>query len=187
MAESAEQVIAFLRELASKARPYAERDLADMRAFAADSLGLADPQAWDWPHIGEQLRQARRLQRTGRQALLHRQGARRPVQHRRTLFEVKIRPDQAPVWHPGIQVLPSRARRPADRPVLPRPGRAGKRGGAWMDDVRARWLRQRPPADPRSRSWSAASPNRSATSPALLTHDDVITSVPRVRPTACTC
>ena len=59
MAESAEQVVAFLRELSKKARPYAERDLADMRAFAAETLGLTDPQAWDWPYIGEQLRQAR--------------------------------------------------------------------------------------------------------------------------------
>ena len=36
MAESPEQVVAFLRDLAQKARPFAEQDLADLRAFAAD-------------------------------------------------------------------------------------------------------------------------------------------------------
>ncbi|MDV7398871.1 M3 family metallopeptidase, partial [Arthrospira platensis SPKY1] len=59
MADSPEQVVQFLRELAAKARPYAQKDLDDMRAFAAEHLGLTDPQAWDWPYIGEQLRQAR--------------------------------------------------------------------------------------------------------------------------------
>jgi oligopeptidase A len=59
MAESPEQVITFLRDLGHKARPYAEQDLADLRAFAASELGLSDPQAWDWPYIGEKLKEAR--------------------------------------------------------------------------------------------------------------------------------
>ncbi|MFY7906347.1 MAG: M3 family metallopeptidase, partial [Burkholderiaceae bacterium] len=59
MAQSPEQVASFLRDLAAKARPYAEQDLADMRAFAAEHLGLSDPQAWDWPYIGEKLKEAR--------------------------------------------------------------------------------------------------------------------------------
>ena len=133
MAESAEQVIAFLRELASKARPYAEQDLADMRAFAADSLGLADPQAWDWPYIGEQLRQARYAYSeqdvkpyfTAPKVL---EGLFNIVE---TLFEVKIRPDQAPVWHPGVRFF----RLERDGQLIGQfyldPGaRAGKRGGA---------------------------------------------------------
>ena len=49
MADSPRQVIDFLRQLAAKARPYAEKDVADMRAFAAGELGITDPQAWDWP------------------------------------------------------------------------------------------------------------------------------------------
>jgi oligopeptidase A len=56
MAQSPAQVIDFLRELARKARPYAERDLADMRAFAASDLQLQDPQPWDWPYVGEKLK-----------------------------------------------------------------------------------------------------------------------------------
>lgn len=48
MAQSADEVIRFLRDLARRARPYAEKDLEDMRAFAKERLELADPQAWDW-------------------------------------------------------------------------------------------------------------------------------------------
>lgn len=44
MAESPEQVLVFLRDLATKARPFAEKDLADLRAFAAGELQLTDPQ-----------------------------------------------------------------------------------------------------------------------------------------------
>ena len=56
MAESPRQVIDFLRQLAAKARPYAERDMADLRAFAKDELKLADPQPWDWAYVGESSR-----------------------------------------------------------------------------------------------------------------------------------
>jgi oligopeptidase A len=179
MAESAEQVVAFLRELGQKARPYAERDLADMRTFAADTLGLTDPQAWDWPYIGEQLRQARYAYSeqdvkpyfTAPKVL---EGLFKIVE---TLFEVQIRADQAPVWHPGVKFFRlERAGQLIGQFYLDPGARSGKRGGAWMDDVRARWLR---PDDARLQTpvaqlvcnFSEAVGDK----PALLTHDDVIT------------
>ena len=179
MAESAEQVVAFLRELSKKARPYAERDLADMRAFAAESLGLSDPQAWDWPYIGEQLRQARYAYSeqdvkpyfTAPKVL---EGLFKIVE---TLFEVQIRPDQAPVWHPGVRFFRlERAGQLIGQFYLDPGARAGKRGGAWMDDVRARWLR---PDDARLQTPVAQLvcnfSEPVGDKPALLTHDDVIT------------
>src|SRR5450830_1087068 len=56
MAESPQHVVEFLRDLASKARPFAEKDLADLRQFAAQHLSLPDPQAWDWPYVSENSR-----------------------------------------------------------------------------------------------------------------------------------
>ncbi|MGC8200983.1 M3 family metallopeptidase, partial [Salmonella enterica] len=53
------QVIDFLRDLAHRARPYAEKDVADLRSFARKELGLADPQPWDWAYISEKLKEAR--------------------------------------------------------------------------------------------------------------------------------
>ncbi|MDY0105912.1 MAG: M3 family metallopeptidase, partial [Giesbergeria sp.] len=46
MAQSPAEVVGFLRDLARRARPHAEKDVADLRAFAAEHLGLNDPQAW---------------------------------------------------------------------------------------------------------------------------------------------
>ena len=179
MAESAEQVVAFLRELGQKARPYAERDLADMRAFAAESLGLSDPQAWDWPYVGEQLRQARYAYSeqdvkpyfTAPKVL---EGLFKIVE---TLFEVQIRADQAPVWHPAVKCFRLERQGQLIGQFYLDPGaRSGKRGGAWMDDVRARWLR---PDEARLQTPVAQLvcnfSEGVGTKPALLTHDDVIT------------
>ncbi|MCY7318593.1 MAG: M3 family metallopeptidase, partial [Ramlibacter sp.] len=101
MAESPQQVIGFLRDLAAKARPYGEKDVADMRAFAAEQLQLKDPQAWDWPYIGEKLKEARysfseqevKQYFTAPKVLA---GLFKIVE---TLFEVAIRRDVAPVWN----------------------------------------------------------------------------------------
>ena len=183
MAQSPEQVVAFLRDLAQKARPYAEQDLADMRAFAAEHLGLSDPQAWDWPFIGEKLKEARyafseqevKTYFTAPKVLA---GLFQIIE---TLFEVAIRPDRAPVWHPGVQffrIERSTAQGPqlVGQFYLDPAARAGKRGGAWMDDVRARWLRpdngalQTPVAHLVCNFADGVDGK-----PALLTHDDVIT------------
>jgi oligopeptidase A len=55
MAESTEQVIQFLNELAQKSKPYAERDYAELCEFAARN-GCTDLQAWDSTYFSEKLR-----------------------------------------------------------------------------------------------------------------------------------
>ena len=52
-------MLAFLRDLAAKARPFALQDVTELRAFAAEHLALPDPQAWDWPYVSEKLKEAR--------------------------------------------------------------------------------------------------------------------------------
>jgi oligopeptidase A len=59
MAESVPQVLGFLRDLAVRARPFAEKDVADLRAFARDQLGSRDDGAWDIGYVSEKLLQAR--------------------------------------------------------------------------------------------------------------------------------
>ncbi len=59
MADSPAQVAEFLRDLARRARPFAERDLTQLREFAASELGLTNLQAWDMAFASEKLRQAR--------------------------------------------------------------------------------------------------------------------------------
>ncbi|WP_028605223.1 M3 family metallopeptidase [Ottowia thiooxydans] len=179
MADSPKQVVDFLRELAAKAKPYAERDVADLRAFAKDNLQLTDPQSWDWPYIGEKLKEARyafseQEVKQYFQAPKVLQGLFKIVE---TLFEVAIRRDSAPVWHPTVEFY----RIERDGKLLGQfyldPGaRAGKRGGAWMDDVRARWLR---PDNGKLQTPVAQLVCNFAEGvdgkPPLLTHDDATT------------
>ena len=179
MAESPRQVIDFLRQLAAKARPYAERDMADLRAFAKDELKLADPQPWDWAYVGEKLKEARyafseQELKQYFQAPKVLQGLFKIVE---TLFEVAIRKDTAPVWHPTVEFYRiERDGKLLGQFYLDPSARAGKRGGAWMDDVRARWLRpdtgqlQTPVAQLVCNFAEGVDGN-----PPLLTHDDVIT------------
>lgn len=184
MAHSTEQVTTFLRDLARKARPYAEQDLADMRQFAAEQLHLNDPQAWDWTYIGEQLRQARYAYseqdvKPYFPAPKVLEGLFHIIQ---TLFEVSIEPDTAAVWHPGVQFFRlTRTTAGGHEQLvgqfyLDMSARNGKRGGAWMDDVRTRWLRPdtgtlQTPVAHLVCNFSDGVDGK----PALLTHDDVIT------------
>ena len=179
MAESPEQVMRFLRDLAKRARPFAEKDLQEMRLFARDELKLTDPQAWDWTYIGEKLKEARyafseqevKPYFTAPKVL---SGLFKIVE---TLFEVNIRQEPAPVWHPSVQFFRIERQGTLVGQFYLDPGaRKGKRGGAWMDDVRARWMRPdthqlQTPIAHMVCNFSEGLHGQ----PPLLTHDDVIT------------
>jgi len=183
MAQSPEQVISFLRDLSVRARPFADQDLADLRTFAATELGLKDPQSWDWSYIGEKLKEARYA--FSEQEVKPYFPAPKVLaglfQIVETLFEVAIRPDSAPVWNPQVgfyrieRSTPQGTQRVGQFYLDPS-ARTGKRGGAWMDDVRARWLRpdtgtlQTPVAHLVCNFAEGVNGQ-----PPLLTHDDVIT------------
>ena len=179
MAQSPAEVMTFLRDLAKRARTYAEKDVAELREFAAKHLNLQDPQAWDWTYIGEKLKEARyafseqevKMYFTAPKVLA---GLFKIVE---TLFEVSIRKDTAPVWHEGVEFFRiERSGALVGQFYLDPGARSGKRGGAWMDDVRARWLRpdnqqlQTPVAHLVCNFAEGAGGK-----PPLLTHDDVIT------------
>ncbi len=179
MADSPREVIDFLRDLARRARPYAEKDVADLRDFAAKHLGIADPQSWDWPYISEKLKEARyafseqevKQYFTAPKVLA---GLFKIVE---TLFDVAIRRDTAPVWNPAVEFYRiERGTQLVGQFYLDQPARTGKRGGAWMDGVRTRWLRPdtgrlQTPVAHLVCNFAAGVEGK----PPLLTHDDVIT------------
>ncbi len=179
MAQSATEVVTFLRDLAQRARPYAEKDVADLRAYAAEHLNLPHPQAWDWSYIAERLKEARYAfsEQEVRQYFLAPKVLSGLFKIIETLFEVSIRPDQAPVWHPAVEFYRiERAGALVGQFYLDMPARSGKRGGAWMDDVRTRWLRPdtgqlQTPVAHLVCNFAEGVDGK----PALLTHDDVIT------------
>ena len=107
MAESPEQVLGFLREMARKAKPFAEKDVAALRSFARDELKLDPLEPWDMAWVSEKLMQRNyafsdqevKQYFTEPKVLA---GLFRVVE---TLFSVSIRPDSAPVWR--VWLIPS--------------------------------------------------------------------------------
>ena len=179
MAGSPAEVVAFLRDLGHRARPSAAADLAELREFAAQELGIADLQGWDVPFASERLKEARyafsdeevRQYFTLPKVL---EGLFRIIE---TLFEVRIVTSAAPTWHESVGFYRiERNGTLVGEFYLDLYARAGKRPGAWMDDARSRWLR----ADSRMLQTPVAhlvcnfaAPINGR--PALLTHDNVIT------------
>ena len=181
MADTPEQVEAFLLDLANRARPHAERDVADLRVHAFQACGLVQPQAWDWTFVGERLKETRYA--FGEAEVKAYFPAPRVLQGLfdlvQRLYGLAIEPAQAPTWHPDVRFYEVRRQRSGHTLghfYLDPSARQGKRGGAWMDSVRDRWLRpdhgeQQTPVAHMVCNF-AASHNGQAP---LLTHDDVVT------------
>ena len=105
MADTPQTVITFLRDLAHKARPFAEKDLADLRAFAQSQLEITDPQPWDWPYISEKLKEARYAfsEQEVKEYFTFPKVLSGLFKIIETLFEGSIHPDTAPVWNSSVQ------------------------------------------------------------------------------------
>jgi len=178
MAESPQQVIDFMRELARRARPFAEKDLAELREFARGELNLADLQAWDIAWASEKLREKRYAFSEQEVKQYFPEDAVLPGMFRlvETLYGLKIEPSSAPVWHADVRFFDIRDtwEQLLGQFYLDLYARGSKRGGAWMDDAITR--RRLPsgiqtPVAYLNCNFSAPVGNK----PALFTHDEVIT------------
>ncbi len=181
MAQTPDEVIAFLKDLAQRARPHAEKDLAELRDFARGTLGLDPLEAWDVSYASEKLREQRYAfsEQEVKQYFPEPKvigGLFRLIQE---LFKVSIKPDTAPVWHPDVQFFRiEREGALIGQFYLDLHARTGKRGGAWMDDARGRRNRAgrlQTPVAYLTCNFTAPAVVDGIARPALLTHDDVIT------------
>jgi len=188
MAGTPTEVEHFLTDLARRARPGAERDLAELREFARSELGLPDLQAWDMPFAAERLKEKRYAfsEQEVKQYFTEDKVLEGLFHIIETVFEVRIQPDTAPVWHPSVRFF--RIERPAAGDAAPRLiaqfyldlyARPGKRPGAWMDDVRGRWARPegalQTPVAHLVCNFTPPAVVDGKQRPALLTHDDLTT------------
>ena len=179
MAGSPERVLAFLRELADKARPVAQAELQSLREFAATELGLAELQPWDIGYASEKLREARYAfseEDIKPYFPLPKVMAGLFDLAERVLGARLVERHDVPTWHPDVQffdVLDADGSLRAGV-YLDHFAREGKRGGAWMDVCRAPLLeaagRRRPIAF-LTCNFSPAVDGK----PPLLTHDEVLT------------
>jgi oligopeptidase A len=178
MARSPAQVDAFLQDLARRAKPFAERDMTELREFAASQLGLPTLEAWDLAFAGEKLKEARyafsdqEVKRYFTEPKVL-QGLFEIVQ---TIFEVTIQPDSAPVWHDSVRFYRvERDGRLLSQFYLDAYARPGKQPGAWMGDARDRWARPDGPTQTPVATLQCNYAPPVGGQPSLLTHDDVIT------------
>lgn len=177
MANTPQQVMEFLRELARRARPHAERDLAELRAFAAGTLGLPDLQAWDIGYASEHLRKQRyafseqEVKQYFPETIVL-EGMFRLVE---SLYGLRVQASRAPVWHDDVRffdILDDG--RLIGEFYLDLYARNSKRGGAWMDDAITRRRTAtgiQTPVAYLNCNFAAPIGNK----PALFTHDEVIT------------
>ena len=182
MAQSPEQVIAFLEDLARRARPYAEQDLAQLRAFASEQLDIATLEAWDLAYASEKLREQRYAfsEQDVKQYFPEAKvidGLFRLVQN---LFSVAIVADSASTWHPDVRFYRiEREGQAIGQFYLDLYARSGKRGGAWMDDARGRRLLAggavQIPVAYLTCNFTQPAVIGGVLQPSLLTHDEVIT------------
>ncbi len=177
MASDGGAVLSFLRDLAGRARPAAQRDLDELRAFAAERLGIDDLQPWDVGFASNRLRQAlyavdeaevrgyfpveKVMQ--GWQMLLER------------LFGIRlVQRTDASLYHADARFydVVDEAGEAIAGLYLDLFARPGKRGGAWMGEARPR----RNDADhvqlPVAYMVCNFSP-AGAETPSLLSHNDV--------------
>ena len=178
MAKSPAEVLEFLRDLGRRAKPYAERDLAELKAFARAELGLDDLQAWDTAYASERLRISRYAfsDQEVKQYFPEEQVLAGLFGLVERLYGLSVRPDQAPVWHPDVRFysLVDRAGERIGQFYLDLYARQGKRGGAWMDEAIARrriGAGIQAPVAYLTCNFSAPVGGK----PALLTHDEVST------------
>ena len=181
MARTPDEVIAFLEDLAERARPYAEKDLAELKRFGKDELGIDDLQAWDMAYVSEKLRQKRYAfsEQEVRQYFPEPnvlEGLFRLVQ---TLYSVSILPDTAPVWHKDVKFFRiEKAGKLIGQFYMDLYARPGKRGGAWMDDARSRRMTAnglQTPVAYLTCNFSSPLEKDGKRQPALFTHDEVMT------------
>ena len=180
MADNPAQVLDFLTDLARRAKPQAQRDLAELSAFAQTEYGVSSLNAWDISYYAEKLKQARYA--VSDEQLRPYFPATKVVPGLFTVLEklfgirIAVR-EGVDVWHPDVQFYDIFA---ADGSLrgsfyLDLYARSKKRGGAWMDDCRGRrWLADGQLQTPVA--YLTCNFNKPVGGkPALFTHDEVIT------------
>ncbi|MCB5185561.1 M3 family metallopeptidase [Methylobacillus gramineus] len=178
MAETPAQVEEFLQQLGVRAKPFAERDMQELKAYAADKLGLAELQAWDIAYASEKLREDKYAfsDQEVKQYFPEAQVLHGLFKVTETIFGLQVNKTPAPVWHESASFyeITDQQGNVIGQFYLDLYARNNKRGGAWMDEAITR--RRKPhgvetPVAYLTCNFSAPVGGK----PALFTHDEVIT------------
>lgn len=144
MADTPEQVVKFLRELAAKAKPAALKDMEELIRFGTQTLNMDQINPWDYSYVSEKLREAKYSyseqevkQYFPEPAVLS--GMFSLVEK---MFSIKIAQKNVPVWNPAVKyyAISDKNGNEIAGFYTDLYARSGKRGGAWMNDLRSRRL-----------------------------------------------
>jgi len=177
MADTPKQVTDFLDTLAKRAKPYAEKDMRELLAYAK-KLGINDLQAWDVAYVSEKLREEKYAfsDQEVKQYFPESKVLAGLFKVVETIFGVQVRKAEAPLWHAdaAFYAISDAQNKPIAYFYLDLYARNNKRGGAWMDEC----ITRRKKANGIELPVAYLTCNFSAPvggKPALFTHDEVIT------------
>jgi oligopeptidase A len=179
MAPGTEQVLEFLRDLAHRARPLAEKELQELEAFAAGQLDGKPLQAWDVPYYSEKLRKVKHdiSQEELRPYFPVTRVLSGMFQVVQRLYGLDIEPVEGiDTWHPDVLFFQIRDAHGElrGRFYLDLYARPHKRGGAWMDECRVRMRTSAGVQTPVAYLTCNFTPPVGG-QPSQLTHDEVTT------------
>jgi oligopeptidase A len=179
MADTIEQVMSFLNDLAERSRAAAQKDLDELKNFALETDKISHLEAWDVAYYSEKLQQHRyrfsqeevRPYFPAPQVL---SGMFEVVQR---LYGLRIKQRQGvEVWHPDVAFYEIRDSKNQLRGqfYIDLYARDHKRGGAWMDECTVRIRRGDTVQTPVAYLTCNFSPPV-GDQPSLLTHEEVLT------------
>ncbi len=180
MAQTTDQVLGFLNDLANKAKPQGEREVEELRQFAESEFGVKQLELWDIAYYSE--KQKQHLFEISDEALRPYFPDQKVVnglfEVLSRLFGMQVKERQGvDVWHESVRFFDIFDAQGTLRGsfYLDLYAREHKRGGAWMDECRVRRTTdsgalQTPVA------YLTCNFNRPVgDKPALFTHDEVTT------------
>jgi oligopeptidase A len=179
MAETPQQVLDFLEDLARRSRAQAQQEFSELSQFA-EQQGLEGAlQPWDIAYYSEKLCQQR--YHFSQEALRPYFSEQHVLEGLFTIIEklyaIQIKPGQCPdVWHKDVQffTLYDANQNPIGHLYMDLYARSHKRGGAWMDECVIRRRHQGQLQQPVAYLTCNFAP-ASADKPPLLVHDEVVT------------
>lgn len=141
MADTPHQVLEFLHNLVSRAKPLAQKEFDEVRQFALSHCYLSDVQAWDLSYVSEKLRQARYAfseEEVKKYFPVNKviEGLFAQIDK---LYGIQFSEKKVPVWHPDVRYFELKFKsRVIGGVYFDLYARQGKRGGAWMNDYQGR-------------------------------------------------
>lgn len=177
MANSSNEIIKFLNKLAKKSKPFAKKDMVDIDLIAK-KFNIKNVEAWDIAFFSEKIKEEKFKfsdievkNYFPKPKVLD--GLFKLVNK---IYGINIRKQKTSVWHKDVEFYEifDNKNNTIGHFYLDLYARKNKRGGAWMDDARARFKFDDRKSTPIAfLTCNFSGPSKSQ--PAFFTHDEIVT------------